>query len=328
MVRPRRRADGRGALVLGGGRRSRTDRWSPGCARRRSRRGCAASSRPPDRARHGCCRSSSGAPRPAPPEPLPESEQRRRLFDALARALLAPGLPLLLVADDLQWCDVQTLQLLHYLVRTEAGARLLVAATARREEIDAEPPRQRPGRGTPGARALTEIESGGSAARRRPCSPSDWLAQPLVAAEVQRLYDDSEGNPLFVVEALRAGWTGEHAALGVTPRVQAVIDVPPRASCRRRPASWSASLRRSDASSPRTCWRTRARSTRRRSSAASTSCGGVGSSASRAPNDYDFSHDKIREVAYLRSEPAPSGAITTCASRRPSSARTRPTSTP
>jgi hypothetical protein len=38
-----------------------------------------------------------------PPEPLPESELRRRLFAAIARAVLAAGVPLLLIADDVQW---------------------------------------------------------------------------------------------------------------------------------------------------------------------------------------------------------------------------------
>jgi hypothetical protein len=40
----------------------------------------------------------------ASPEPLPERDQRQRLYDAAARAILAAGGPLLLVADDLQWC--------------------------------------------------------------------------------------------------------------------------------------------------------------------------------------------------------------------------------
>jgi AAA ATPase domain len=76
----------------------------------------------------------------AAPEPLPAGEQRRRLFRAAARAILAAGTPVLLVADDLQWCDVQTLQFVHYLLRAESEARLLVAATARREEIDSRHP--------------------------------------------------------------------------------------------------------------------------------------------------------------------------------------------
>jgi predicted ATPase len=70
------------------------------------------------------------------PQPLPESDQRQLLFGALARAVLAPAGPLLLVADDLHRADRETLRFLHYLLRVEPEAPLLVAATARREEVD------------------------------------------------------------------------------------------------------------------------------------------------------------------------------------------------
>src|SRR3954451_19326098 len=76
----------------------------------------------------------SEAPGLAPPGPLPEEEQRQRLFEAAARALRGDGAPLLLVADDLQWFDAQTLGFLHFLLRGEGTGRLLVAASARREE--------------------------------------------------------------------------------------------------------------------------------------------------------------------------------------------------
>ncbi len=36
----------------------------------------------------------------------------------------------------MQWADPQSLRLIHYLMRAEPSARLLVAATARREELD------------------------------------------------------------------------------------------------------------------------------------------------------------------------------------------------
>ena len=49
------------------------------------------------------------------PEPLTEYWQRRRLFEALARAVLQATQPLLLLIDDLQWCDQETLEWLHYL---------------------------------------------------------------------------------------------------------------------------------------------------------------------------------------------------------------------
>ena len=74
------------------------------------------------------------------PESGPNTEQRRRLFEAATRAIHAAGGPLLLIADDLHWCDPETLQFLHYLVRIEPHFPLLVVATARREEIDPQHP--------------------------------------------------------------------------------------------------------------------------------------------------------------------------------------------
>jgi predicted ATPase len=73
-----------------------------------------------------------------PPEPLPEAELRHRLFGAITGAVLAAGTPLLLIADDVHWADAQSLGLIHYLMRVFPSARLLVAATARREELDQE----------------------------------------------------------------------------------------------------------------------------------------------------------------------------------------------
>jgi predicted ATPase len=79
----------------------------------------------------------------APPEPLSEPELRRRLFGAIGRALLTAGAPLLLIIDDAQWSDAQSLRLVHHLLRAAPSARLLVAATARREELDADHPSSR-----------------------------------------------------------------------------------------------------------------------------------------------------------------------------------------
>src|SRR4029453_5902205 len=75
-----------------------------------------------------------------PPPARPPPERRRRLFEALAGAVLAPAGPLLLVADDLHWTDRETLQFLHYLLRAHPQARLLVVATVRPEELDPQHP--------------------------------------------------------------------------------------------------------------------------------------------------------------------------------------------
>jgi DNA-binding SARP family transcriptional activator len=139
------------------------------------------------------------------PEPLEEAELRRRLFGAAARAILSAGTPVLLVADDVQWSDEQTLRFVHYLLRAEPQAPLLLAATARREEIDARHPLaylvaglKALGRFSEiGLERLTRAETAILAQRTTGRAPTD--------AELDRLYADSEGNPLFVVEALRAG---------------------------------------------------------------------------------------------------------------------------
>ena len=73
------------------------------------------------------------------PAPLTEHWQRQRFFEALARGVLAVHGPLLLLIDDLQWCDQETLEWLRFLLRFDAKAKLLVVGTARSEEMNANP---------------------------------------------------------------------------------------------------------------------------------------------------------------------------------------------
>jgi DNA-binding SARP family transcriptional activator len=143
------------------------------------------------------------AARVAPPEPLPGAELRRRLFAAIARAVLAAGVPLLLIADDLQWADVQSLRLIHYLLRTAPSARLLVAATARREELDESHPLAGLATGLHALGRFTEIGLGRLGRDDTALLARRITGAPLDAAGLERLYGDSEGNPLFVVEALQ-----------------------------------------------------------------------------------------------------------------------------
>jgi DNA-binding SARP family transcriptional activator len=156
---------------------------------------------------------------------LDAAEQRRRTFEALGRVLVAPGRPTLLAADDAQWCDEQSLQLIHYLVRLDPGAPLLVVGTVRREDLD---------RGHP----LTSVVAGLQAidrAREIPLGRLDRaetteLARHLARRELDpalldSLYAETEGNPLFVVETLRAGWDAAGAGrTGISPKLHAVIN--------------------------------------------------------------------------------------------------------
>ncbi len=87
------------------------------------------------------------------PDPMTQFGQRQRFFEALARAVLAAPQPLLLLIDDVQWCDRETLQWLHFLLRFDPRKRVLVIGTARLEEL-------LPGR--PDAEWLAQLRSDGN----------------------------------------------------------------------------------------------------------------------------------------------------------------------
>jgi hypothetical protein len=108
--------------------------------------------------------------RPDIPEPTPLNEhwQRQRFFQSLARAALSTLQPLLLLLDDLQWCDQETLEWLHYLLRFDPAAPLLVVGTMRPEEV---------GQRHPLSTLLIDLRSAG----QRPKSTSGPLGPPANA---------------------------------------------------------------------------------------------------------------------------------------------------
>ena len=77
-----------------------------------------------------------------PPSPLTQRWQQQRLYEALARALLSVRQPHLLLLDDLQWCDAETLTWLHYLLHFDPHSRFLLVGTVRLEEMMADHPLQ------------------------------------------------------------------------------------------------------------------------------------------------------------------------------------------
>src|SRR5215470_14035961 len=138
-------------------------------------------------------------------EPVTEYGQRQRFFEALARAILLAPQPLLLLLDDLQWCDQETLEWLHFLLRFDPTARLLVVGCAREEELPPHHPLRTLLLHLRSTAAVTEI----------PLEPLDAAETAKLAAQVakyeldmdsvMRLYHKTGGYPLFVVEIVRAG---------------------------------------------------------------------------------------------------------------------------
>jgi tetratricopeptide (TPR) repeat protein len=156
------------------------------------------------------------------PRPVSAADERRHIFDALAHAIRVIDTPLLLVLDDLQWCDADTLEFVHFLIRTEPSSRLLVAGTARAEEVGPDHPLARLRASLLANASETEIALQPLAEEDVLTLAADLAGSELGRSAAERLYRHTEGNPLFVVEAVRAG----HAATDVawlSPTVRAVI---------------------------------------------------------------------------------------------------------
>jgi predicted ATPase len=154
-----------------------------------------------------------------PVEPMSGYGQRQRFFQALARAILIAPQPLLLLIDDLQWCDRETLEFLHFLLRFDSSARLLVVGTARMEELSnqhALPPLILDLRATIG---VTEIILPPLDAAETAALASRLIDSDLEIDTAMRIYQETEGNPLFIVERMRAGL--EPMAVGRDGRVSA-----------------------------------------------------------------------------------------------------------
>ena len=235
------------------------------------------------------------AARVPPPEPLPETELRPRLFGAITRAVLAAGAPLLLVVDDAHWADRQSLRVIHYLLRAGSSARLLVVATARREELDEGHPLTGLTTALQAHGRFTEIKLGRLGREDTGLLAERIRGTPLDTAELSRLYGDSEGNPLFVVEALQPD-------AAAAPKVQAVITgrlarlSPPAATL----AGIAAAIGRAFTAD---VLATAAGLAEQVFVGALDELWRRGIVRAQGPSAYDFSHGKIRDAAYATLSP-------------------------
>ena len=170
-----------------------------------------------------------------PPGPMTEPWQRQRFFQALARAFLGASAegrarrPLLLLLDDVQWCDPETLEWLHYLLRYDPRAPLLVLCTLRVEEMDDEHPLAAWLRAMRREGRLSEFSLGPLSEDETHLLASQVAKHKLDADLIACIYGETEGNPLFVVELARAGRLvaerePECPPQGLPPRIQSTIE--------------------------------------------------------------------------------------------------------
>ena len=244
------------------------------------------------------------------PELLTERWQRQRLFEAMCRVFISGSRPFILGLDDMQWYAVETLEWLSFLVRFQPHARLLVIGAYRDDEIDVNHPL---------SRFLMDLRDGGFVSEvplgTLSVEETHTLASQLSPSRLDdeaslALYRFTQGNPLFVVETVRANLTTGHpvppapnqALPSVPSRVHAVIqtrlsklspaahDLAALAATIGRSFTFEVlghAARQSEEvllHSLDELWRRRI-------------------VVERGATDYDFSHDRIRDVAYAELSP-------------------------
>lgn len=138
-------------------------------------------------------------------EPISEYGQRQRFFEALALSVLAAPQPLLLLIDDLQWCDQETLEWMHFLLRFAPTARLLIVGTVRLEDTSSRHPLRSLLLDLHNRTDVCEIELQPLDAAESAKLAGLVANRQLSVSSAMHLYRETEGNPLFIVETIRAG---------------------------------------------------------------------------------------------------------------------------
>lgn len=143
-----------------------------------------------------CTRDTAG---PTATTALPPEEERRRLFEALTRAVEELATPIVLFVDDVQWADSATIDWLDYAVHRLSDTPLLLVLALRPEDTP-----------EPLARLLARWTREGIATRHGLVRLSQQESEQLAGAlgvdpsAAGRIFSKSAGNPYFMLELIRA----------------------------------------------------------------------------------------------------------------------------
>jgi DNA-binding SARP family transcriptional activator/predicted ATPase len=227
--------------------------------------------------------------RPENPGPLVESWQRLHFYESLSAAVGGSRKPLLLVLDDMQWCDPDSFEWLSALLTSSAAAGILVVGTLRSEEIARDHPFTRFISGLRQTGILLEIPLAPLDAQETGELARLETATPLDNEKLEEIFRVTRGNPLFVVESLRAGLQSTRVHGVIAARlaqlsapsyelagVASVVGRPFSSELLEKATDWDES---SVSEALDELWRRRI-------------------IESRGTAEYDFTHDRLREVAF------------------------------
>jgi ABC-type oligopeptide transport system substrate-binding subunit/DNA-binding SARP family transcriptional activator len=137
----------------------------------------------------------------------PLEQEQTHLFEGVARFLadLSRNSALVLILDDLHWATESTLQMIHYLARYLAAHPVLIVSTLRPEAVGQQSAlasfqRQLGREGLARSWNLAGLSPQAIEALVVEMSGSNQAVAPLA----RRLHAETEGNPFFLIESLKA----------------------------------------------------------------------------------------------------------------------------
>jgi tetratricopeptide (TPR) repeat protein len=135
---------------------------------------------------------------------------RDQIFAAVTKELLymTTAKPIVLILEDLHWADTASLALLHYISRALASERILVLANFRNEELSNDTtgyphPLKETLRLMNREGLFKEIRIPKLTLENVGRIAESMLGDPIEPKLIQRLSEESKGNPLFIVESVR-----------------------------------------------------------------------------------------------------------------------------
>ncbi len=223
-----------------------------------------------------------------------DSWQKQNLYGALSAVFSGSARPLILFVDDLQWCDADSLEWLQWLLTSHSVQRLLVVGTVREEEVGRDHPLAALRTTLRKADALVDIPlrplNAEESARLASQTATD-LPEP---AKLDEIYRSTKGNPLFIVETVRAGLQSTRIHAVIRARLaslsRASYELAGLASVVGQPFSFELLEKLSD-------WDERSLSQALDELWQRRIIEGRGGA------EYDFSHDQLRDVAKLDLSP-------------------------
>jgi DNA-binding SARP family transcriptional activator len=223
------------------------------------------------------------------PSLLAERWQRLRFHESISSAIRNCRQPLLLYLDDMQWCDADSFEWLNAFLTSPAQSRILLLGTVRAEETEREHPFTHFLAALRQAGIVSEIHLDSLNVEETAELARLESTNPMETGRLEEIFRATRGNPLFVLETVRAGLQSTRVHAVIAARLgqltSSSYELAGLASVVGRPFSFELLQEATDwdeaslSNALDELWRRRI-------------------IESSGTSEYEFTHDRLREVAY------------------------------